>query len=89
MTGSVEETRVGGASGSRDVSSGGERDEQERETRKVADITQALSHVSIGKDAVSRIAQRLEEELSDWRIAAHSFASLPLLLEYPYLSRPA
>lgn len=47
-------------------------------TRKVADITQSLSGVSIGKDAVSRIAQRLEEELSDWR-------THPLLLEYPYL----
>jgi len=47
-------------------------------TRKVAAITQGLSRVRIGKDAVSRIAQRLEEELSAWR-------GRPLELSYPYL----
>jgi putative transposase len=36
-------------------------------TRKVAAITEGLSRVRIGKDAVSRVAQRLEEELSAWR----------------------
>ena len=34
-------------------------------TRKVAAITEGLSRVRIGKDAVSRVAQRLEEEA--WR----------------------
>ncbi len=33
-------------------------------TRKAAAITEGLSRVRIGKDAVSRVAQRLEEELS-------------------------
>ncbi|KGQ21295.2 IS256 family transposase [Thermus filiformis] len=47
-------------------------------TRKVAAITEGLSRVRIGKDAVSRIAQRLEEELSAWR-------GRPLELGYPYL----
>jgi putative transposase len=35
--------------------------------RKVASITDALSKVRIGKDAVSRIARRLEEEQRAWR----------------------
>jgi hypothetical protein len=47
-------------------------------TRKVAAITEGLSRVRIGKDAVSRVAQRLEEELSAWR-------GRPLELAYPYL----
>ena len=34
-------------------------------TRKVAAITEGVSRVRIGKDAVSRVAQRLEEEA--WR----------------------
>ena len=36
-------------------------------TRKIACVTDALSRVKIGKDAVSRISARLEEEQSDWR----------------------
>ena len=36
-------------------------------TRKIAGITEALSRVRIGKDAVSRIATRLEEEQTEWR----------------------
>ena len=47
-------------------------------TRKVAAITEGVSRVRIGKDAVSRVAQRLEEELSAWR-------GRPLELAYPYL----
>jgi putative transposase len=35
--------------------------------RKVAGITDALSKVRIGKDAVSRIASRLEGQQRDWR----------------------
>jgi len=47
-------------------------------TRKIAAITEGLSRIRISKDAVSRIAQRLEEELSAWR-------ERPLELAYPYL----
>jgi putative transposase len=36
-------------------------------TRKIAGITDALSKVKIGKDAVSRIAKRLEGEQRAWR----------------------
>ena len=36
-------------------------------TRKVETITARLSKVKINKDAVSRIAGRLEEELKRWR----------------------
>jgi putative transposase len=35
--------------------------------RKIAGITEALSKVKVGKDAVSRIARRLEEEQRAWR----------------------
>src|SRR3712207_7394057 len=35
--------------------------------RKIAGVTDALSKVRIGKDAVSRIASRLEEQQRDWR----------------------
>ena len=35
--------------------------------RKVAGITDALSKVRVGKDAVSRIARRLQEEQREWR----------------------
>lgn len=35
--------------------------------RKIARVTEALSHVKVGKDAVSRIARRLEEEQKEWR----------------------
>jgi transposase-like protein len=47
-------------------------------TRKIAAIADGLSRVWIGKDVVSRIAQRLEGELSAWR-------GRPLELAYPYL----
>jgi transposase-like protein len=35
--------------------------------RKIAGVTEALSKVKVGKDAVSRIARRLEEEQRAWR----------------------
>jgi putative transposase len=35
--------------------------------RKIAGVTEALSRVKVGKDAVSRIASRLEEEQTAWR----------------------
>jgi putative transposase len=47
--------------------------------RKIAGVTDALSKVRIGKDAVSRIASRLEEQQKEWR-------DRPLEeKEYPYL----
>jgi putative transposase len=47
-------------------------------TRKVSQVTQALSRVKVGKDAVSRIAGKLEEELRAWR-------ERKLEKKYPYL----
>ncbi|BCW93428.1 MAG: IS256 family transposase [Thermoanaerobaculum sp.] len=47
-------------------------------TRKITAITEGLSRIRISKDAVSRIAQRLEEELFAWR-------RRPLEGAYPYL----
>jgi putative transposase len=47
--------------------------------RKIAGVTDALSRVKVGKDAVSRIARRLEEEQREWR--ERSLAEK----EYPYL----
>jgi putative transposase len=47
-------------------------------TRKIAGITEALSKVKIGKDAVSRISKRLEGEQQAWR-------ERPLEKAYPYL----
>ncbi len=35
--------------------------------RKIAGVTEALSRVKVGKDTVSRIARRLEEEQREWR----------------------
>jgi putative transposase len=35
--------------------------------RKIAGVTEALSKVKVGKDAVSRIASRLQEEQREWR----------------------
>ena len=46
--------------------------------RKIAEVTEKLGAVRIGKDAVSRIAQRLEGELA-------SFHSRRLEMAYPYL----
>jgi putative transposase len=34
--------------------------------RKIAGVTDALSRVRVGKNAVSRIARRLEEEQREW-----------------------
>ena len=48
-------------------------------TRKIVGVTDALSWVKFGKDVVSRISARLEEEQSDWR-------KRPLgHMAYPYL----
>jgi putative transposase len=47
--------------------------------RKIAGVTEALSKVRVGKDAVSRIASRLEEQHKEWR--EHSLEEK----EYPYL----
>jgi putative transposase len=47
--------------------------------RKIARVTDALSKVRIGKDAVSRIASRLEEQQKEWR--EHSLEEK----KYPYL----
>lgn len=46
--------------------------------RKIAEVTQKLGAVRIGKDAVSRIAQRLDGELS-------AFRTRKLKQAYPYL----
>jgi putative transposase len=46
--------------------------------RKIAEVTEKLGAVRIGKDAVSRIAKRLEEDLAGFR-------SRRLELAYPYL----
>jgi transposase-like protein len=46
--------------------------------RKIAQVTEKLGSVRIGKDAVSRIAQRLESELA-------AFRQRRLELAYPYL----
>jgi putative transposase len=47
--------------------------------RKIAGVTEALSRVKVGKDAVSRIARRLEEEHREWRERSLEEN------EYPYL----
>jgi transposase-like protein len=47
--------------------------------RKIAGVTDALSKVRVGKDAVSRIARRLEEEQREW--GERSLEEK----EYPYL----
>lgn len=47
--------------------------------RKIAGVTDALSKVRIGKDAVSRIASRLEEQHREWRERSLEEK------EYPYL----
>jgi len=46
--------------------------------RKIAGVTEALRRVKVGKDAVSRIARRLEEQQRAWR-------ERPLEKAYPYL----
>ena len=47
--------------------------------RKIAGVTDALSKVRIGKDAVSRIARRLQEQQREWRERSLEEK------EYPYL----
>jgi len=47
--------------------------------RKIAGVTDALSKVRVGKDAVSRIARRLEEQQKEWRERSLEDK------EYPYL----
>jgi transposase-like protein len=47
--------------------------------RKIAGVTDALSRVRIGKDAVSRIASRLEAQQKEWRECSLEEK------EYPYL----
>ncbi len=54
--------------------------------RKVAGITDALSRVKVGKDAVSRITARLEEEQREWRERSLEEKSYPYLyLDATYL----
>jgi transposase-like protein len=47
--------------------------------RKIAGVTEALSRVKVGKDAVSRIASRLQEQQKGWRERSLEGK------EYPYL----
>jgi putative transposase len=47
--------------------------------RKIAGVTEALSGVKVGKDAVSRITRRLEEQQKEWRERSLEEK------EYPYL----
>ena len=54
--------------------------------RKIAGVTDALSRVRIGKDAVSRIARRLQEEQKEWRGRSLGKKSYPYLyLDATYL----
>ncbi len=54
--------------------------------RKIAGVTEALSRVKVGKDAVSRIARRLEEEQREWRERSlEEKAYLYLYLDATYL----
>lgn len=54
--------------------------------RKIAGVTEALSKVKVGKDAVSRIARRLEEEQREWRERSLEEKAYPYLyLDATYL----
>lgn len=54
--------------------------------RKIAGVTEALSKVRIGKDSVSRIASRLEEQQKEWRGRSLETNSYPYLyLDATYL----
>ena len=54
--------------------------------RKIAGVTDALSRVRIGKDAVSRIARRLEEQQREWRERSLEEKQYPYLyLDATYL----
>jgi putative transposase len=52
--------------------------------RKIAGVTEALSRVKVGKDAVSRIASRLQEQQKEWRERSLEEKTYPYLY-YPYL----
>jgi putative transposase len=54
--------------------------------RKIAGVTEALSRVKVGKDAVSRIASRLEEQQRVWREKSLKEKAYPYLyLDATYL----
>jgi putative transposase len=54
--------------------------------RKIAGVTEALSCVKVGKDAVRRIARRLEEQQREWRERSLEEKAYPYLyLDAPYL----
>jgi putative transposase len=54
--------------------------------RKIAGVTEALSRVKVGKDAVSRIARRLDEEQRAWRERSLKEKAYPYLyLDATYL----
>jgi putative transposase len=53
--------------------------------RKIAGVTEALSRVKVGKDAVSRIARRLEEQQREWRERSLEEAYPYLYLDATYL----
>src|SRR3954469_1166775 len=54
--------------------------------RKIAGVTEALSRVRVGKDAVSRIASRLEEKQKAWRDRSLKGKAYPYLyLDATYL----
>jgi putative transposase len=47
--------------------------------RKIAGVTDALSRVKVGKDALSRIARRLQEQQKAWRERSLEEKSYPYL----------
>src|ERR671914_2602506 len=54
--------------------------------RKIAGVTEALSRVKVGKDAVSRIARRLQEQQKEWRERSLEEKEYPCLyLDATYL----
>jgi putative transposase len=54
--------------------------------RKIAGVTEALSKVKVGKDAVSRIASRLEQQQKEWRERSLEEKAYPYLyLDATYL----
>ena len=54
--------------------------------RKIAGVTEALSRVKVGKDAVSRIASRLQEEQREWHERSLEEKAYPYLyLDATYL----
>jgi putative transposase len=54
--------------------------------RKIAGVTDALSKVRVGKDAVSRIASRLEQQQKEWRERSLEGKAYPYLyLDATYL----